>query len=510
MSAVKLLLDQREPLVADEAELASLEPRIAASRTALDSLANELALSHTAELPTESLLNLLDNHLKHLAKTWNDNAVTIRLEADASKQVERFESKLGALTAKERAWSDSWKIAVAALGFEAKASTAAVDAAVKVWRNLPARRIALESDRKRVNGMDRDIREFEQEVTRLTRLIAPDLQLLPPVDQARQLGKILEHQAGQQLLYKAAEEQVQTESRNLEVAVADAERDTKLVLSRMTELALTGDPSLTLERLERAASIRSRIAASRSTLLAQSDGSSEDQIRADLAGFDSETAQIASQQLAEGFEAQDAEINRVYAEKSAAEKALSNAELGSGAEVALQQMKCAEVELDAAAREYLTLKLSATMLNCVIDKHRTAQSAPLMHSAGILFQSLTSGAFTHIDQEFDPDNDDKPQLVGVRTTGETVNIDGMSEGQRDQLYLALRLAYLDDYAHKSEPIPFIGDDIFTTFDEPSTRAGLLALAEIGAYLQPILFTHHRFVVDLALESLGEQVDIIDL
>ena len=116
----------------------------------------------------------------------------------------------------------------------------------------------------------------------------------------------------------------------------------------------------------------------------------------------------------------------------------------------------------------------------------------------------------HIDQEFDVDNDDQPQLVGVRATGETVNIDGMSEGQRDQLYLALRLAYLDDHAHKSEPIPFIGDDIFTTFDEPSTRAGLRALADIGAHVQPILFTHHRFVVDLALESLGEQVDIIEL
>ena len=510
MSAVKLLLDQREPLVADEAELVSLEPRIAATRAALNSLGSELALNHEAELPTESLFNLLDNHLKHLAKTWNDNAVNVRLEADASKQVELFKSKLKALTAKEKTWSDSWKIAVAALGFEAQTSTAAVDAAVKVWRNLPSRRIALESDRKRVNGMDRDIREFELEVTRLTQLIASDLPLLPPVDQARQLGKMLEHQTGQQLLYKAAEEQVQTETHDLEIAEVDAQRDAKLVLTRMTELALIGDPFLTLERLERAASIRSRIAASRSTLLAQSDGSSEDQIRTDLAGFDSEAAQIATQQLADGFEAQDVEINKVYAEKSAAEKALSNAELGSGAEVALQQMKCAEVELDAAGREYLTLKLSATMLSRVIEEHRTAQSAPLMHSAGLLFKNLTSGAFTHIDQEFDPDNDDQPQLVGVRATGETVDIDGMSDGQRDQLYLALRMAYLDDYAHKSEPIPFIGDDIFTTFDEPSTRAGLLALADLGAHLQPILFTHHRFVADLALESLGEQVNIIDL
>jgi uncharacterized protein YhaN len=150
------------------------------------------------------------------------------------------------------------------------------------------------------------------------------------------------------------------------------------------------------------------------------------------------------------------------------------------------------------------------MLNRVIDEHRTAQSAPLMQSAGVLFQSLTSGAFTHIDQEFDPDDDDRPQIVGVRNTGKTVNIEGMSEGQRDQLYLALRLAYLDDYARRSEPVPFIGDDIFTTFDEPSTRAGLLALADIGTHLQPILFTHHRFVADLALDALGDQVDIIDL
>jgi uncharacterized protein YhaN len=72
------------------------------------------------------------------------------------------------------------------------------------------------------------------------------------------------------------------------------------------------------------------------------------------------------------------------------------------------------------------------------------------------------------------------------------------------------LAYLDDYATRSEPVPFIGDDIFTTFDEESTRAGLLALANVGVHLQPILFTHHRFVADIALEALGDHVDIIDL
>jgi uncharacterized protein YhaN len=357
--------------------------------------------------------------------------------------------------------------------------------------------------------MDRDITEFEQEVNRLTQLIAPDFPQLPPVDQAIRLSEIVTGQARQQLLYETAERKVEQESSDLETAERNADQDSKLVQIRMSESALTGEPLATLERLERATAIRSRINAARSTLIAQSDGLPEDQLRTELDGFDSQATLIAIQLLAQGFPTQDDTINQVFANKSAQEKALIDAESGSGAEVALQQLKSAEVEIETAARDYLTLALSTNMLNRVIEEHRATQSAPLMQSAGILFRSLTSGAFTHIDQEYDPDND-RPQLVGVRDTGKTVCIDGLSEGQRDQLYLALRMAYLDDYAKKSEPVPFIGDDIFTTFDEVSTRAGLLVLADIGLHLQPILFTHHRFVADIAKEALGDQVDIIDL
>jgi uncharacterized protein YhaN len=510
IDAIKLLLEQRDPLLADEAELAALEPQIASLQTALEGLGRTLAIDNPDKLPTESLLTLLDQRLKNLANIWNATALNQGLAADARNQIERLGTKLAAHTSKEAAWAASWEVAVAGLGFTAQATPAAVEAAVKVWRNLPAHRITLEADRQRVSGMDRDIREFEQEANRLTGLIASDLPPLPPVDQARRLGTMLEHQSGQQLLSDNAEAQVKADASNLDVAERDVARDMELVRTRMSEFALTGEPVETLERLERAAAIRARISSARATLLAQSDGFPEDQLRADLAEFDPQAALIAIEQLAQGFGPQDEEINRVFAAKSLAEQALIDAESGSGAEVALQQMKSAEVELEAAAREYLELKLSATMLNRVIDEHRTAQSAPLMQSAGVLFQSLTSGAFTHIDQEFDPDDDDRPQIVGVRNTGKTVDIEGMSEGQRDQLYLALRLAYLDDYARRSEPVPFIGDDIFTTFDEPSTRAGLLALADIGTHLQPILFTHHRFVADLALDALGDQVDIIDL
>ncbi|MDF2601353.1 MAG: family ATPase, partial [Methylobacterium brachiatum] len=61
-----------------------------------------------------------------------------------------------------------------------------------------------------------------------------------------------------------------------------------------------------------------------------------------------------------------------------------------------------------------------------------------------------------------------------------------------------------------EPAPFIGDDLFSTFDEARTGYGLDALAEIGASVQPILFTHHRHVTEIARDRLGSAVDVLEL
>ena len=113
-----------------------------------------------------------------------------------------------------------------------------------------------------------------------------------------------------------------------------------------------------------------------------------------------------------------------------------------------------------------------------------------------------------LGQDFD--NDDVPHLVGQPASGELVSVEGLSEGTRDQLYLALRLACLEDYATRTEAVPFIGDDLFTSFDEDRTAKGLAALAAIDNQVQPILFTHHWHVVDIAQKAIGSDVDIIEL
>ena len=96
-------------------------------------------------------------------------------------------------------------------------------------------------------------------------------------------------------------------------------------------------------------------------------------------------------------------------------------------------------------------------------------------------------------------------LAAIREGGERVRVEGLSEGARDQLFLALRLALLERRA--GEPLPFVGDDILASFDDARTRCTLSLLAEFGKARQVILFTHHRHVADLAREAGAEVVEM---
>jgi uncharacterized protein YhaN len=68
-------------------------------------------------------------------------------------------------------------------------------------------------------------------------------------------------------------------------------------------------------------------------------------------------------------------------------------------------------------------------------------------------------------------------------------------------------ATLEWRLEKSEPIPFIVDDILVNFDDNRSRAALAALATLSRRNQVILFTHHEKIVDQA-EALDSAAEIV--
>ena len=80
----------------------------------------------------------------------------------------------------------------------------------------------------------------------------------------------------------------------------------------------------------------------------------------------------------------------------------------------------------------------------------------------------------------------------------------------DQLYLALRLASVDEYLTRNHPLPFVADDLFVNFDDTRAAAGFRVLAELGHKTQVLFFTHHRHLIDIACSTLGHAVNVIAL
>lgn len=189
------------------------------------------------------------------------------------------------------------------------------------------------------------------------------------------------------------------------------------------------------------------------------------------------------------------------------------------AQAAMRQQEAISQMVDAAER-FLQLDTAAQLLTWSIEKFRARQQGPMLARASLLFNQLTRGAFERlqIDEDSDPL---QPRLLAIRasdrlastatTTGRLrVPIDGLSEGTRDQLYLALRLAALDLQVDAGQRMPLIADDLFINFDDQRTAAGLKVLGELSQRIQIIFLTHHDHLVPLARRVLGDQLNVITL
>jgi uncharacterized protein YhaN len=96
-------------------------------------------------------------------------------------------------------------------------------------------------------------------------------------------------------------------------------------------------------------------------------------------------------------------------------------------------------------------------------------------------------------------------LVAERPPGEQCDVEALSDGARDQLFLALRMAAVERYVAEAEPLPFVADDLFVNFDDERAAAGLEQLAALSASTQTLLFTHHAHLVEIARRRLPSNV-----
>ena len=272
------------------------------------------------------------------------------------------------------------------------------------------------------------------------------------------------------------------------------------------DLALLGPA---IARSEERQQIEHEIRRIETALREAGDGHPIESLRTEAASIEPDQLQVELNRL--GTEAGQvvediSHLGARHGQLKAAFDALNGSD--AAARAAARQQEAAAGMAEAAER-YLRLKTAARLLQWSMERFRQTRQGPMLARASEIFQALTLGSFSRL--LVDADSHDSPRLVSIRTDGnKPVEVPGLSEGTRDQLYLALRLAALDQQASQGSRMPLIADDLFINFDDRRTEAGLQVLGEVSRRMQVILLTHHDHLVPLARQVLGDGLNVIEL
>jgi uncharacterized protein YhaN len=239
------------------------------------------------------------------------------------------------------------------------------------------------------------------------------------------------------------------------------------------------------------------------SILKEGDGHPVERLLEEVRAFDPEAVLVEAERLDAAIADLDTDVAAAAQSVGEAKQIFQALDHGDDAALAAADAEQARSAMAAEAEAYLIRKAQVVMLKWGVEKYRQRRQNPLLARASQFFATLTLGRYTDLQIDLD---DDQPRLVGLcADRASTVTVEGMSDGTADQLFLALRLAALEQSLEAGVALPFLADDLFINFDDQRAHAGFKVLGEIARKTQVLFFTHHNHLREIALDALRPAV-----
>ncbi len=489
-------------------ELARHQSRLNDSRSRLLEALPKYSAERDEDVHTWSLGRLLDLAQELIAVEQANQAR--RIEAD--RDIEHLETTLDYLrhdlteaTKQLNAWYAEWTPAIKQLGMEASSTAEQANSRMEHLQTLFETVQEIEQKRIRIRDIEADSHSFESATERLSNRFLPDKNGLPADEIAlilkNQLDQAARDQEQRQRLERQLQE-VQDEATAKRKLIRDHQRQLDELLKMAGAKESSQLPQIEQDSAEKRAAQQRLVefeeqlhdACGNTPLedfVEEANRWDQDELAVEIAEIESALAKLATTRDEAVACLSDLQTRSDAADGSSRVAELDQESLGL----------IARMQRDAVL--YMQRRLAHQMLRRQIEAHRAENEDPLLSRASTLFSRLTCEEFSGIKTDYDGDH---PVIVGTRqSNGETVYVTGMSDGTRDQLYLALRLAYVEKQITTHEPMPFIVDDILVHFDDRRSQATLEVLAELSTKTQIIFFTHHIHLAELAKSRLPDDL-----
>lgn len=488
------LRDDRRRLAVSDAELAAAKQSLARAMAAVGETMDD-------DAPLDARINRCRDCID-AQKTLSARITEADREITGLRgELADGEAETDSLAQSLETWRRAWAKNVRRIGLDGDASPTAALAVIESLREARSKMSEADVLKKRIDGIDRDAADFVSRVGALVETLAPELTAEPADRAAEQLNARLNAARKDASVRDGLAEQRDAASQSagdakMRIAKAQALLDALCREAGCATPDLLADMEIRVRQHRQLCQARDTVddqlrrlsaGATVAAFTAEAEAVDPDGIDADLAA-----AGDAIEQLERERSELDQTIGMEMAERRRMDGSATAADHAETAERLL-----GELESDVA--QYARLKIAAVILARTVEQYRDKHQGPLIRRASDLFSRMTLGAFDRLRAEYDEKGN--PILVGVRSgSGAQVTVDGMSDGTADQLYLALRLASLEQYLENNEPLPFVVDDILLRFDDARALATLAILADLSARTQVLFFTHHRHLLELVGQS----------
>jgi uncharacterized protein YhaN len=471
-----------------------------------------LGLATDEALLVAELARLVRHRIAETERAWGERrSAAQKLDDEANRVREKTLAAEDAQASADR-WKSQWAETVVKLGLPAIAGRSEAEAALTAWDEIRQRLTNKSQTVRRLEGIRRDNAEFRDALSRLVQELGNrDLDpaanpeetvrtLVSKLGAARENATRRTQAAAGHVAAVAALERAQ---RALEAASGAADE-----LRAAYGLPPGADVLAIADQVEARRRCAADLEERRLAFVESCDGLGDEAVRAEVAAIapDAAVAELAALDTDEAQLVQEGQA--AAQQETSAQHALDALAGRESVTAAVQQARNAAQAATFHLERWLRLTAARKMLERALERYRAENQHPLVRRSSEIFSAMAGtgdNPIVRLDVAYGDGRD--PTLVGVRRDGSECPVDGMSEGTRDQLYLSLRIAAVEQHVAANEPLPFIADDLFITSDDERVVPGLAALADLGCSTQVILFTHHRHVMAAAATLPREVVKV---
>jgi uncharacterized protein YhaN len=480
------------------------EARLQEAREALDDYERRLRTAVGDE--AAPLSRLAKQAAKRVESARATEAERVRLGTSVGRLLSELAAEdeaLAALVTREAAFDADRRACLSDLGLEPNLRTETVQEIVAGLTTERERwNVGAPDLERRVELMRATVASFDRDAAALCQAVAPDLDATDPTTAVGKLQERLEAATRAEAL------EAET-ARTLEQARREREQRSREREAREHDIAellrlggVIDDDGIRemglriaeLTRLEQGAlEVRGRLDVITSQTDPRTFGAELDAALDE--GADAEQLALRASDLENA--ARDAEarlseahqlVGRLQGELRAFDGASRAAELQA-------EMESERAKLRHAAERYAVATIAADLLEREMERFQRENQPRVVERAAALFAAMTGGRYASLRLAPGPAG----EVLAVPPEGDPLSFAQLSTGTGQQLYLALRLAYIDCAAEARETLPLVMDDVLVNFDDDRARSTLRALTEFSSRHQVLFLTCHRHLVELARE-----------